>query len=486
MPSVLAHNNVPARRFLTTFKSAFTTRSDGSTWPNWERTWIHADQYFRALLRPGKRKSITGLASRVGADQERLERFVRESAWEPAAVQDQLRATVPDAVNGPDAAIIVDGMGIPKQGHHSVGVGSQWCGATTSVDNCQVAINCTLARPGADRNADQRTWPLGSRLYLPKEWTGDDETVYDSQQQREQYAQRRADAAIPSDISHQPKYDIAADLIERALDTDIEHACVLGDANFGRRSSFRQRLRELGEPYVLALETGGLHMVAESAPVLEPGPTDKRGPPRQYHTVPDDIDPEPSVEIADQLEDDDWTDVTWSEGTRGDLTGSFYRKRVRVCTDAYFGRVGEETGWLLLQRDHHSGTNDGDGELAAWLCWGLDESSLDDLVEWAHLRWTIEQYHRDIKQVLGADEFQGRTWRGFHHHMAVVMLTQAFVAIHRLETGGANGGFDSFEEVTRQLVRIAAIQRLMDEHGLDRATAETIGTDMLRGFSEWS
>ncbi len=146
MSSILAHNNVAARQFLTPFKSAFTTRLDGSTRPNWERTWIHAYQYFRALLRPGKRKSITGLASRVGADQERLERFVRESAWEPAAVQDQLRATVPDGIDGPDAGIVVDGMGIPKQGQHSVGVGSQWCGATTSVGNCQVTINCTVAR----------------------------------------------------------------------------------------------------------------------------------------------------------------------------------------------------------------------------------------------------------------------------------------------------------------------------------------------------
>ena len=237
----------------------------------------------------------------------------------------------------------------------------------------------------------------------------------------------------------------------------------------------------------LSSKPGGLNIVAESAPVLEPGPTDKRGPPRQYHTVPDDVDPETSAEIADQLEDDDWTEVTWNEGTTGDLTGSFSRKRVRVCTDAYFGRVGEETGWLVLQRDHHPGTNDGEGELAAWLCWGLDESSLEELVKWAHLRWTIEQYHCDIKQVLGADEFQGRIWRGFHHHhMAGVMLTQAFVTTHRLKTGEADGGFDSFEEVTRQLVQTAAIQRLMDEHGLDRATVETIGTDMLRGFSEWS
>lgn len=485
MRNVLAHNQVSARRFIERFKTAFTTRSDGSTWPKWNRTWKHADQYFRALIRPGRRKSITGLAKRMNADQERLERFVRESPWEHTEVKRHLRATAPDIVQGSDAAVIVDGMGIPKQGDHSVGVTDQWCGASGGVDNCQVTINCTLARPGERCNADQVTWPLGSRLYVPKEWTGEDDSVYDDQHERERYAQLQEDAGIPDDIEYQPKYDIAADLVEQAVQADIDHACVLGDTNFGRRSSFRERLRDLGEPYLLEIETSGLNVVPEEAEVLEPGPTDGPGPARQYHTVPDEIETETAAEIVEDLDEDDWTEVTWNEGTNGDLTGSFHRTRVRVCTDAYFGRVGEETGWLLLQRDHQSGTNDGEGELKAWMCWGLDEASLEELVTWAHLRWTIEQFHRDIKQILGADEFQGRSWRGFHHHMAVVLLTQAFVASQRLETGEEYAGFDSFEEVAQQLVRVAAVQRLMEKHGFDRETAEEVGIDMLRGFSEW-
>lgn len=314
---------------------------------------------------------------------------------------------------------------------------------------------------------------------------GEDDSVYDDQHERERYAQLQEDADIPDDIEYQPKYDIAANLVEQAVQADIDHACVLGDTNFGRRSSFRERLRDLGEPYLLDIETSRLNVVPEEAEVLEPGPTDGPGPARQYHTVPDEIETETAAEIVEDLDEDDWTEVTWNEGTNGDLTGSFHRTRVRVCTDAYFGRVGEETGWLLLQRDHQSGTNDGEGELKAWMCWSLDEASLEELVTWAHLRWTIEQFHRDIKQILGADEFQGRTWRGFHHHMAVVLLTQAFVASQRLETGEEYAGFDSFEEVAQQVVCVAAIQRLMEKHGFDRKTAEEVGVDMLRGFSEW-
>ncbi len=93
-------------------------------------------------------------------------------------------------------------MELEKKADHSVGVDSQWCGATTSVENCQVTINRILARLGADRNADQCNWPVDSWLYLPKEWTGEDESVYDSQHEREQYAQRRADAAMPPAIGH--------------------------------------------------------------------------------------------------------------------------------------------------------------------------------------------------------------------------------------------------------------------------------------------
>jgi len=275
MRSTLAHNQLAAKQFIERFETAFTTRSDGSTWPKFQRTWKHANQYFRALVRPGSGKSIAELATRVGADQERLERFVRESPWQPENVERHLQAAAPDRCQGPDAAVIVDGMGIPKQGDHSVGVTDQYCGASGGVDNCQVTINCTLAQPGQYRNSDQVTWPLGSRLYLPKEWTGEDDSVYDDQHQQQRYTQLREDVEIPESISHQPKYGIAADLIERVVDAGVDHACVLGDSNFGRRSSFRERLRKLAEPYVLEIETGKLHVVPESADVLEPGPTER-------------------------------------------------------------------------------------------------------------------------------------------------------------------------------------------------------------------
>ena len=481
MRELIAHNQLNARRFLQEYQSAFTTRSDGSSWPKWERTWANATQYFRGLLRPGRRKSITGLAKRMATDQEQLERFVRESPWEHENVEKHLREQAPAAVQGSTAALIVDGVGFPKKGDHSVGVGRQWCGVSGKVDNCQVAVNLTLATPGGQRNADQVTWPMGMQLYLPKKWAGDDESVYDDQEERERYARLREEAGIPEEIGYRPLYTIAGDLIEQAGGA-VDHACVIADTHYGKCGPFRKRLRENEEPYVVEIDTSRLRVVSGESEVIEPGPTPGQGPARKYHAVPEDVDIETIEEIATQVDTDEaWERVDWAEGTKDTLSGSFFRKRVRAVTHVRNRWVEETTSWLLLEKEQPA---DGEENVKAWLCWDLDDASLEQLVSWAHVRWTIEQFHRDIKQVLGADEFQGRTWDGFHHHLAVVMLAHAFVAEQRLRTDDGTG-LDSFEKVVRCLVRRAAVQRLINNYGFDRETAEEVAIDLLRGFSEW-
>ncbi len=172
--------------------------------------------------------------------------------------------------------------------------------------------------------------------------------------------------------------------------------------------------------------------------------------------------------------------MTWNEGTKGELSGEFAQKRVRVVKNRSNRWLADETGWLLLKRP--SGE---EGELKAWICWGLDKASLEELVSWGQLRWTVERFHQDIKQELGADKYQGRTWRGFHHHLSAVMLAHAFIAEQRLEEGQDREGLDSFAEVVWQIVRESATQRLMENHGFDRAKAREVVIDMLREYSDW-
>lgn len=475
----LAHNQAEAIQFLRAFKPAFTTRSSGLSWPKADRTWRHAINYVRGLIRPGD-KTITDIGKHVNTDHEPLERFIRESPWEHEQVQEHLHEQVPEELPAEEAALIVDGMAIPKRAERSVGVARQWCGVRGKVDNCQVVVNCVLARPGKQFNANQVTWPLATELYLPKKWAGGADVEYDSPQERERYAELREETGIPEEIGYRPKYEIALAQIERAIDAGIEHGCVVGDTGFGRPGPFRAGLRELDEPYVLEVETGKFTVVPEGTTVIDPGPTEGRGRPREHPTYPAEVSAETPAEIANGLEADDWATVTWNQGSKGPLTGSFSRIRVRVVEDVGNRWLSDETGWLLLKKDH--GEED---ELKAWICWGLDDPSLEELVDWAQLRWAVERYHQDSKQELGADEYQGRTWSGLHHHLSGVMLAHAFIAERRLDRGMDREQLPSFQDLVREIVRTSAIQDLQADLDMGEADAEAVAELMLNRYSSW-
>jgi SRSO17 transposase len=169
------HRRLERYRFLAPLKGAFTTRSNGSSWPRWRETWRGAHAYLEGLLAPGRGKNMEAIARRVGIEGDRVERFVRESPWDHGGLQEYLVAHVPLTMRSPRAALVLDDVGIVKQGRHSVGVHRQYSGALGKVGNCQVAVDLTYAVPGRGRNADQITWPLGMELYLPRAWVEDPE-----------------------------------------------------------------------------------------------------------------------------------------------------------------------------------------------------------------------------------------------------------------------------------------------------------------------
>jgi SRSO17 transposase len=256
---------------------------------------------------------------------------------------------------------------------------------------------------------------------------------------------------------------------------------VVGDTNYGKHLSFRSSLRDLDEPYVLGVEPTRFVVIPEETEIIDP---DKAGPGRKHAAFRGDVETETPTEVADRVGDhEDWTRVYWNQGTKEALSGEFYRERVRVVKRTHQRWVTDETGWLLVKNCEDD--DDQERDVRAWFCWELDEASLEELVSWAQLRWTVERFHQDIKQELGADEYQGRTWKGFHHHLAVVMVAHAFVASHRLRTGIDRTGLASFESVVRMIVRESAIQRLIDAYGFDRAKATAVALDMLTSYSDW-
>jgi SRSO17 transposase len=440
-------------RFLHPYHDLFTHRRDGTSWPRRDNTLRNAKAYLRGLLAPGKNKNMANLARRTGIPEDRLERFVRDSPWDHDTLQTHLVQNLPEAIRSPEAALVLDDFGIEKQGKHSVGTHRQYSGTLGKTGNCQVAVNLTYARPAA-KNKDQVTWPLGTELYMPRVWLEDPD-----------HEDLRVEVGVPDDLEFKTKQEIALELLERACEHGLSDLVTLGDAEYGH-AGVRRFLRERNQAYVLGVQPSHLHTIPPEAP-LEPGPTGV------LH-YPEGVEVASPKQLADQVEV--WHQVDWTEGTKGRLKARFARVRVRVTErSASERRATNEVSWLLLEKRSN--------ELKAYLCWGLDDASLEDLVALAHLRWTIEQFHREAKGLVGLDRFEGRSWQGWHHHIALVLLAYAFMALVRAEAGAID--LPPLSEVAGALAREHAAQDLMREHGLSHAEATRYADTALRGVIPW-
>ena len=226
---------------------------------------------------------MSGISRRMNLPQDRVEQFIRESPWDYDAVQQHLVERLPQTFSDPGSVFVVDEVGLLKKGKHSVGVTRQYSGAAGKVDNCQVAVNITLGIPGTKRNADQKTWPMGTRLYLPEKWANDED--------------RRWSVGVPEDVVFQTKPDIALDLIQRVRDAEVPHTCTVADTVYGDSGPFRKQLREWGEAYVLSITPSRPRVVPANA-VVTPPRKRARGRPRKYATYPRDVKHRSPKQIA--------------------------------------------------------------------------------------------------------------------------------------------------------------------------------------------
>ena len=400
----------------------------------------------------------------MGMNEHKIRRFISESPWEHDAVQEHLNEHLPEPITSPEAMVIIDDTDFLKHGHDSVGVKRQYAGSVGKIANCQVAVDCVLTVPADHYNADHLTWPLGMELYLPKEWVRSDE-----------FEARRHDCAIPEDITFRTKPEIALELLARAREASVPHACVGADAAYGKHRRFRKQLRDWDEPYILGVGPKDVKVIPESTPIEQSGRLSGRGRPPTHPRYPKEVTLRFPKDVAAELERDDWTELVWAEGTKEPLTGRFFRTRVRVIKNARKRHVTDETGWLLIE--------DAEEKLRAWLCWGVDDWSLEMLARYAHLRWAIEQFHTDAKQVLGLDQFEGRTWKGWHHHTTIVLLTHAFIATERAAQGAAARP-PPFPQLARALVYEMATQ-IAESEGLERQKAKDVAAAMVRGLTDW-
>jgi SRSO17 transposase len=374
----------------------------------------HADRqepfhaYCRGLILPGERKSVEPLAARVQPDQvgaahQSLHHLVAKAAWSDEALLAAVREQVVPAL-GPITAWIVDDTSFPKKGKHSVGVARQYSGVLGKTDNCQVAVSLSLAN-------ERASLPIAYRLYLPEIWADDPE--------------RRRKAGVPDEVVFQTKPQLALAQIRAALAQGVAPGVVLADAGYGADMDFQAGLQELGLLYVVGILPQATVWPPGTGP-LPAKPWSGRGrPPTRLRRTPDHA-PVAAEALARSLPAEAWRTVTWREGSRAALTSRFAAVRVRPAHRDTLRSAPWPEEWLLIEWP------EGTAEPAKyWLSNLPPRTALKDLVHTAKARWVIERDYQELKQEIGLGHYEGRGWRGFHHHASLCIAAYGFLVAER-------------------------------------------------------
>ena len=373
----------------------------------------HADRhaparwYLKGLLLPGERKSVEPMAARVCPENVRsahqsMHHLVAVADWDDGAVLAAVAREVLPKLLNEDASCwwIIDDTGHPKKGQKSVGVGRQYCGRLGKTDNCQVAVSLSLATA-------RGSLPLDYRLFLPQEWTDD---------------RARCDAAgVPAQVVFQSKGQIARAQIAAALDRGVARGVVLADAAYGNEAAFRDWLSERQLDYVLGVRVTtqvwwGSHQPAPSEPAV-------RGRPRTRLLRDAQHQPIDVLGLARALSAEHWRTLTWREGTNTPLRSRFARVRVRAAQ----GNQSRAEEWLLIEWPLTESE-----PVHYWLSTLPKGTPFKTLVGHAMGRWMIERDYQELKSELGLSHYEGRNWRGFHHHATLCIAAYGFLMLERL------------------------------------------------------
>jgi SRSO17 transposase len=356
--------------------------------------------YCTGLMLPGERKSVEPMAARTApartaAQHQALLHFVGNADWSDEAVLAKVRQMVLPAIekSGPIEAWIIDDTSFPKHGKHSVGVHHQYCGQLGKQANCQVAVSLSVANHAA-------SLPVGYQLYLPKEWTKD--------------RARCKKAGVPKGTKFKTKPEIALEQIQWACEAGLPRGVALMDAAYGRDARLRAGMTELGVPYVVGIVPTILMWAPGSGPRRMDKPMNNTG----RRDEPDLVS---AKKVALGLPKQAWRTVTWREGSAEQLSSRFARVRVRV---SYNKLIPEDASpeWLLIEWP------EGEAEPTRyWLSTLPENVSFAQLVDLAKLRWRIERDYQELKQEVGLGHYEGRGWRGFHHHATLCIAAYGFL-----------------------------------------------------------
>lgn len=380
------------------------------------RTNRHAGlmDYCRGLMLPIARKSVEPLAAHldplhVAAKHQSLHHFVAQSDWSDTEILSRVRDwVVPTLQLERGSYWIIDDTGHPKQGKHSVGVARQYCGQLGKTDRCQLAVSLSLG-------SEAGSLPIAYQLYLPKDWSDD--------------KARRAKAGVPEGFKFATKPTIALEQIRQAKTDGVPVGTVLADAAYGDETAFREGITELGLDYALAVRAGTTVWAPGIAPLPPKEWTGKGRKPKLLQRGPG-HEPESVKALALRLPQSDYQIVTWREGTNTALSSRFAALRVRPAHRDYWRAEPRPEEWLLIEWPEQEAE-----PVHYWLSTLPADIPLEELIRVTLMRWRIERDYRELKQEFGLSHYEGRGWRGFHHHATLCIAAYGYLTAHRLKQG---------------------------------------------------
>lgn len=368
-----------------------------------QRRW--GEVYLRGLMLDGRRKSIEPMAERLeDGDEQCLQQFVNQSPWDWAPVRERLARRMSEEIE--PRAWIVDDTGFPKFGRHSVGVARQYCGALGKVSNCQVGVSINAA-------TDAASCPLDWRLFLPLEWDDDRE--------------RRAKAHLPAEVRHEPKWKLALEMLDELREWGLEPAPVAADGAYGDITEFRLGLEQRELSYVLQVKPGTSAYPERVRPERPDYSGRGRPPAARYREKPSSL-----KALALEAGKGAAREISWREGSDGEpLRSRFLSLQVRPANIELRRRARQQDAELPLRTLLCEWPEGASEPVKYWLSNLPPDTELEHLVRLAKLRWRIEHDYRELKDALGLDHFEGRSFRGWHHHTTLVSIAHGFLTLER-------------------------------------------------------
>jgi SRSO17 transposase len=375
---------------------------------------ILAQGYVVGLMMDGDRKSVEPLSEKVHASERGMQRLLTEAKWDHEGTYCEYRRQMLTKTEDPQGILLLDDTGFPKKGNHSVCVARQYCGSLGKVDNCQIGVSMTYVGQGF-------AWPYAMELFVPQSWDNPEDS---------ECLVLRKKTHMPEDVHYREKWQMALKLIDLADADGVSHRAVVADSWYGNVMEFRQGLDERKKRYIVGIHSD-TSVFLESPLFEEPDSQEKRpGRPRKYPKLAE-TNPLPVKvsQLGKCIEERDWEHLEIRKDClEKPLVIEAISRRVFPAQGYRKGSTHEEV-WLIIERRHE----DKKTELRYFFSNMPQDMPTLEMVRLFHERFWIEQGYQQLKEELGLDHHEGRSWPGWHRHVLLVFLAFGYLTLQRIQ-----------------------------------------------------